>query len=245
MKPITNIILIATLICYVFMPFYTIELTGNITGIEYSTGLITENFSFLKTLFALLPFISCFAAIAFNCMKNRYWGLVAGTFIILGIVFFIGTGTPHNLPLTHDPNVITADPQEGLTTRSVAYGYDVSYILMWASLVSCIISLMPFKFNTVLERKIDNQLDKVDHEIHDNWKKIESKAHITHHKAKAGKVAEAPSEPQPPKFENPADYMPPGSTANPQPAKLPNADTNPSDGTNPDAPYMPKGDWQN
>ena len=74
MKPITNILLIAAIICYVFLPFRTMDLAGSITGLSYSAGLITENFSLLKTIFALLPFIACFAGVAINSNKHRYWG---------------------------------------------------------------------------------------------------------------------------------------------------------------------------
>ena len=37
----------------------------------------------------LLPFISTFFAIAFNSLKNRYWGVAVTLFILLGIYFFV------------------------------------------------------------------------------------------------------------------------------------------------------------
>lgn len=213
MKPVTNMLLITALICYVFLPFYSMELTGCITGLKYTSGLITENFSILRTLFALVPFLACFGAIVFNCMKNRYWGLVAGFFIIGGLLFYILTAHPVNFPLLHDPDVMPGDPQEGIPVKGLASGYYVSYAFLWLSLVSCIVSLMPFKFNTVLERSIDETFEKVGHEIHDELNRFEGKTCFK----KSKSAPEPPSAieqtgEQPRKEENWADYMPPGST---------------------------------
>ena len=233
MKPITNILLIGALICYVFLPFYSMELTGSVTGLSYTGGLIAENFSLGKTLFALLPFIACFGAITFNCMKHRYWGLAAGVFIIAGIIFFLLTNTFHNIPLMHEPEIVPDDPQEGFKIQGLGVGYHMSRALMWLSLLSCIISLMPFKFNMVLEHKIDDQFDRVGHEIHDDWKKFENKTHISGSKNKAKtEKQETPIETprEEPKKENPADYMPPGS----RPNDIPAIDNNDH------SPYMPK-----
>lgn len=240
MKPITNILLIGSLVCYVFLPFYSMELTNAVTGLSYSAGLIAENFSLDKTLFALLPFIACFGAITFNCMKNRYWGLAAGALILAGITFFMLTSTFHDIPLMHEPEVVPGDPQEGFKIQGLGVGYKMSYTLMWLSLLSCIISLMPFKFNTVLERKIDDQFDKVGQEIHDDWKKIECKTHKPCSKPKSkqekpGTSGTKPEEPaEKPKKEDPADYMPPGS----QPDN--NTDSDGTDNSPDYSAYMPK-----
>ena len=217
MKPITNILLILALVCYVFLPFRTMELTGSITGFTYTAGLITENFSFWKTLFALLPFIACFGAIALNCMKHRYWGIAAGLFIIAGLVFYHLPELFENMPINHAADVVADVPgQEGLPVKELNFGYYSSYTLMWLSLISCIVSLMPFKFNTVLERSIDDTiehgLNKVQKEIHDEFSHLESKMHHKDKKQEEKPVeTEAPAEAPKPKVENPADYMPPGS----------------------------------
>lgn len=130
--------------CYVFLPFRTMDLAGSITGLSYSAGLITENFSLLKTLFALLPFIACFAGVAINSNKHRYWGVVTAAIIVTGIVFF---SKPdfffETWDLSHDPELIgdQAARMEGFKVKELNIGYYASNTLMWMSLVSCIISL--------------------------------------------------------------------------------------------------------
>ncbi len=274
MKPITNILLIIALICYIFLPFQAIEPSGAMSGWQFTASLITRNFSIVNTLFALVPFIACFGAIGFNCMKHRYWGLIAGLFILGGICFYMWANTPLQMPLPDDPEVVADVPQEGAPVKGVAAGYYVSYALMWLSLVSCIISLMPFKFNTVLEKQIDDswerglsrsrqELNKVGKEINQEFSHLESRTRKAKAKPQMPQPGTQPSIPaaepsrgyapdpdaqptQPRRQENPADYMPPGSqpiddkpAATPPPFK---ADDNDDD--NPDAAYMPKGDYQ-
>ena len=138
MKPITNILLIAAIICYVFLPFRTMDLAGSITGLSYSAGLITENFSLLKTIFALLPFIACFAGVAINSNKHRYWGVFTAAIIVTGIVFF---SKPdfffETWDLSHDPELIgdQAARMEGFKVKELNIGYYASNTLMWMSLV--------------------------------------------------------------------------------------------------------------
>ena len=45
MKSITNILLVAALVCYVFLPFYNIPLApSSPTGFDFTAGMITGNF---------------------------------------------------------------------------------------------------------------------------------------------------------------------------------------------------------
>ena len=54
MKPITNILLVVALICYTFLAFYNVALMPEpLTGLKYTAGNITANFSLIKTLFGL------------------------------------------------------------------------------------------------------------------------------------------------------------------------------------------------
>ena len=106
MKPITNILFIATLICYVFLPLCELQVKGDVTGLAYSAAMITENFSLKRTVFALLPFIACFGGIVFNCMKNRYWGIVVTVFVLIGLFFFYSDKVFLNVGLQHAPDVI-------------------------------------------------------------------------------------------------------------------------------------------
>ena len=48
MKIITNILLVAALIVYVFLPLFNIEFAGGITGFSYSSYTISEPDDLLK-----------------------------------------------------------------------------------------------------------------------------------------------------------------------------------------------------
>ena len=184
MKPITNILLIATLICYVFLPLCELQVKGDVTGLAYSAAMITENFSLKRTVFALLPFIACFGGIIFNCLKNRYWGIVVAVFVLIGLFFFYSDKVFLNVGLQHAPDVIPNAELEGFGMEHLSVGHKVCRWLLIASLASTLISLLPFKFNTILERSIDETfekgikggkktLSKVGHDIHDEWNKLE------------------------------------------------------------------------
>ena len=72
MKPLTNILLIAYLVVYSFLPFFDVALDGGWSGLKYTAETISNAESLMNELFALLPFAVGFGAIAINCMKNRY-----------------------------------------------------------------------------------------------------------------------------------------------------------------------------
>ena len=218
MKPITNILLIAAIICYVFLPLRTMDLAGSITGLSYSAGLITENFSLLKTIFALLPFIACFAGVAINSNKHRYWGVFTAAIIVTGIVFF---SKPdfffETWDLSHDPELIgdQAARMEGFKVKELNIGYYASNTLMWMSLVSCIISLFPFKFNQTLERTIDDSIERSLHRSKEGITKVhkELQEEITHLESKtkqkpAQSPEPAPSTPPEEASEDHTKYMP-------------------------------------
>ncbi len=204
MKPITNILFIATLICYVFLPLCELQVKGDVTGLAYSAAMITENFSLKRTVFALLPFIACFGGIVFNCMKNRYWGIVVTVFVLIGLFFFYSDKVFLNVGLQHAPDVIPNAELEGFGMEHLSIGHKVCRWLLLATLVSALVSLLPFKFNTILERSIDEtfekgikggkkKLSKVGHDIHDEWNKLENATHKN--KKKATPTKELPSEP--------------------------------------------------
>ena len=139
MKPITSILLIAAIVCYVFLPFLSMDLAGSITGLSYSAGLITENFSLTKTIFALLPFIACFGGIMLNYNKHRLWNIGTAVFIVSGIVFFSFYHFFYqSWSLHHDPELIgdQAAVIEGFTVKELCIGYYASSFLMWLALLS-------------------------------------------------------------------------------------------------------------
>lgn len=173
MKPITNLLLIIALICYTFLEFYTIPLNPTpLTGFRYTAGNITANFSLIKTLFVLVPYVAGFVAITFNCLKNRWWGIVSALFLLIFVAFFYKTGNYHDMTLLHEPDIVTStNLGEGFPIEGLGAGYHISFALVVLALISAIISMMPFKFNQRLEQLIDNQ---VEHGLE------EGKKHISH-----------------------------------------------------------------
>ena len=180
MKPITNILLLLTLVAYVFLPLFEISLIGNLTGLQFTASMVTANLSFSYTLYSLVPFLLIFAAIAFNSLKNRYWGVLV-SILIFGVIYFFATLTSifQGFSLDHDPNVV-ADTQlgEGMPIVGVGLGFYVSLVLIVLSFISALVSLMPFKFNKKLEESIDRrfesgkkQISKVGHGIHNELHK--------------------------------------------------------------------------
>ena len=200
MKPITNILLLITLVAYVFLPLFEISLVGNLTGLQFTESMITANLGPWYTMFSLMPFITIFLAIGFNCLKNRYWGIVVALLIFVVIYFFASlTNVFQGFSLVHDPEV-AADTElsEGLPIVGVGIGFYVSLIFTVLAFISALVSLMPFKFNKKLEETIDSHIgksfesskkhiSKVGHGIHDEFHKIG--------KHKQPKGAEGPVQP--------------------------------------------------
>ncbi len=253
MKPITNILLVAALACYIFLPFHEISFQGTQSGFFYTAGLITQDFSVLKTLYALLPFIACFSAIGVNSLKNRYWGFAVAALTSLGLVFLLNASEVHVQPdLTHDPELMyDATLAQGFEVTGLGIGYQASLVLTVMAMLSALLSMLPFKFNRLLEEQIDHSLEegkkhlseigtKVSADLHHEIDKFE-KEHVHHkgHKAEKGeKKCQAAAKPEPSVVEGvevkPAEdpnaaYMPK------QPASTPADDSD-----NPYRDYMPK-----
>ena len=165
MKPITSILLALALICYVFLPFYEISFQGGLTGFSYTAGTISQRFTLGNTVFALLPFLTCFTAIGFNTLKSRWWGILVALLIILGLWFLDRTGHFHDIALKHAPDITPSeDVGEGFAIIGLGIGYKAYLVLLIAALCSAIISMLPFKFNEQIERAVD---DTIDHGIED------------------------------------------------------------------------------
>lgn len=181
MKPITNILLLLALVCYVFLPLFEISFIGSLSGLNFTASMITENRGFQYTFFALIPFITLFLAIGFNCLKNRYWGIVVAVLIFFALYFFVNLSTMfQGFSLTHDPQVApNAEMGEGMPIAGLGVGYYSSGVFTVLSLISALVSMMPFKFNKRLEESIDKgfesgkkQISKVGHGIHDEFNKM-------------------------------------------------------------------------
>ncbi len=161
MKPITNILLVLALICYVFLPFYHVAILGSVSGFRFTAGTITQHASLDNTLFALTPFIAGFLAMGCNALKNRWWALLAAAFIVMGIIFFAHNGHVHDIALQHQPEVLPSeDIGEGFDVTGMGIGYKLSYLFMVLALISALLSLLPFKFNETIERAVDDTIDR-------------------------------------------------------------------------------------
>ena len=214
MKPITNILLVLALICYLFLPFYDISLQGTVTGLGFTAGTISQSLSLRSVLLALLPFIAIFGAIALNCMKKRWWVLGAIALILIGLWFFNHTSSFHDILLRHDPEITPDnDLGEGFSITGLGIGHKLSFILMGLSLLSAIISLLPFKFNETIERAVDDTFEDGRRHVREEFKRFES-AHRSHKSRSEAK--QLPEPPQPPveasqkqeDREDPARFMP-------------------------------------
>ena len=143
MKPITNILLIIYIIIYTFLPIFELPLVGGQTGFDYTAHTITDSDSLLKQLFSLLPFISAFAAISFNCMKNRFWGIAVAVIICFGLYFYVDA---KDLVMIQQPEFFKID--------DLCVGFYAGYSLLLSVLVSAVVSILPFKFNKFHAREI-------------------------------------------------------------------------------------------
>lgn len=193
MRPITNILLVLALICYVFLPFYDISLVGTVTGLGYTAGTISQSLSLGNVLLALLPFITCFGAIALNCLKKRWWVLGTIALILLGLWFFAQTKDLHDIMLQHAPEVTPDnDLGEGFSITGLGIGYKLSYGLYILSLISAIISLLPFKFNETIEKAVDDTFEDGRRLARNEFNRLESNLH------KPGKSKQHPGKPTTP-----------------------------------------------
>lgn len=143
MKPLTNILLIAYLVVYSFLPFFDVALDGGWSGLKYTAETISNAESLMNELFALLPFAVGFGAIAINCMKNRYWGLAVAACICAGLYFYIDAR-----------DFIHIEMPQFYAIKSLGFGFQIGYYLLIAALVSAVLSVLPFSFNKFLAREI-------------------------------------------------------------------------------------------
>ena len=214
MRPITNILLVLALICYVFLPFYDISLVGTVTGLGFTAGKISQSLSLNNVVLALLPFITCFGAIALNCLKKRWWVLGTIALIIVGLLFFAHTNNLHDIGLEHAPEVTPDnDLGEGFAITGLGIGYKLSYALYVLSLLSALISLLPFKFNETIEKAVDDTFEDGRRLARNEFNRLESNLHKPN-KAKSTTTPPAHDDthtsPKPPveDKEDPARFMP-------------------------------------
>jgi len=218
MRPITNILLVLALICYVFLPFYDITLGGTVTGLAFTAGTISQSLSVGNVLLALLPFIACFAAVATNCFKSRWWVLGTIIFILVWLWFLIDTHSYHDIVLQHEPEVTPDnDLGEGFSIIGLGIGYKLSFALVALSLLSALVSLLPFKFNETIEKTIDDTFEDGRRHVRKEFKRLEN-VHKSHkskptmadrHDAPVPDHDEPSPTPPPEDKEDPTRFMPP------------------------------------
>ncbi len=181
MRPITNILLVLALICYLFLPFHDISLIGKVTGLGFTAGTISQFTSIGRVALALVPFAACFGAVGLNCLKRRWWVLGAIGCILLWIWFYTLTGNTHDISLQHAPEVTPDnDLGEGFSIIGMGIGYKVSRVLTWLSLISALISLLPFKFNATIEKAVDDTFEDGRRHVRNEFNKLESNLHKPH-----------------------------------------------------------------
>ena len=209
MRPITNILLVLALICYLFLPFHDISLIGKVTGLGFTAGTISQFTSIGRVALALVPFAACFGAVALNCLKRRWWVLGAIGCILLWIWFYTLTGNTHDISLQHAPEVTPDnDLGEGFSIIGMGIGYKVSRVLTWLSLLSALISLLPFKFNATIEKAVDDTFEDGRRHVRNEFNKLESNLHKPH----KGKKEVLPTPPA-------AEYQPDKPAIEDQPDK--------------------------
>ena len=216
MKPITNILLVLAIVCYVFLPFYSVNFQGSITGYSFTAGTITQQPTARHIVFALLPFISCFLAIGFNTLRNRWRSIASAVMIVLGLCFFNDTHDYENIALTlnHAPEVMPSeDIGEGFHVLGLGIGYTASCTLLVLALISAILSVLPFDFNFTLERAVDQTIDRGLEDVRTLGSKVSGEMknwhhhHHTKHEGTPGGDTPVPP-PLPPDPEDPARFMP-------------------------------------
>ena len=131
MKAITNTLLIISIICYVFLPFYVLSFEGSWSGLKYTAETISNIESFLSKLFVLIPFIACFGGILFNYLKGRYWRIATGLCIIAGLYFYV---TARDLSIAANPQLFSIS--------GLGYGFNIGFSALIAALSTTIISIV-------------------------------------------------------------------------------------------------------
>ena len=216
MRPITNILLVLALICYLFLPFYNISLIGKVTGLGFTAGTISQFQSIVKIAIALVPFAACFGAVGLNCLKRRWWVLGAIACILLWLWFYTIAGNTHDISLQHAPEVVPDnDLGEGFSIIGMGIGFKVSRILTALSLLSAIISLLPFKFNETIERAVDDTFEDGRRHVRQEFNRLENNLHKPHKNRQsptppAAEDKSAPTAVDPPveDKEDPSRFMP-------------------------------------
>ena len=113
------------------------------------------------------------------------------------------TATLHDIMLRHAPEVTPDnDLGEGFSIIGLGIGYKLSFALTALSLISALVSLLPFKFNETIERAVDDTFEDGRRHVREEFKRLENAAH----KPYKGKQHQTPT--PPPVEDKPAETPP-------------------------------------
>ena len=103
------------------------------------------------------------------------------------------TATLHDIMLRHAPEVTPDnDLGEGFSVIGLGVGYKLSFALTALSLVSALVSLLPFKFNETIERAVDDTFEDGRRHVREEFKRLENAAHKPH-KGKQNQIPTPPT----------------------------------------------------
>ncbi|MDD2961337.1 MAG: hypothetical protein PHR45_04555 [Muribaculaceae bacterium] len=133
MKFISNIIIATSLVIYVFFPLFDLGIFGNKTGYDFTETMINSECRLSYALFSLIPFVSGFAAIIFNCFKSRYWSIISFISVLASLFFYYSI---------YSNGIIDC---LSFKINSLAWGFEVSVILNIVASLLILLSLISFK----------------------------------------------------------------------------------------------------
>lgn len=132
MKFVSNILLATVLVVYLFLPFFDLGLFGSRTGYAFTENVLNTSTSPMDIIFSLLPFIGCFVAIIFNCMKHWAWSIISLVFTLVVLLFYY---------FAIDYKDIGASLVKII---GVGTGYNIGIYLLWGAIISTLLSFIPF-----------------------------------------------------------------------------------------------------
>ena len=102
---------------------------------------------------------------------------------------------------------------EGFTITGMGIGFQLSRVLTFLSLISAIISLLPFKFNATIEKAVDDTFEGGRRHVREEFNRLESNLHKPHKGKKVDiptppAVEDKPVEPTAEDKEDPSRFMP-------------------------------------
>ena len=150
MKFLSNILIIASLIVYVFCPILDCGIIGRFTGYTI-TEIMINQMSISYALLSLIPFIAGFCAIYFNCLKNKYWSILSICAILIEISFF---------SWAYD-NILNLLETVKVNVNVFAWGFSTTFWLIVSAAIFALLALTPMEKLFVKERdKVKNSLNK-------------------------------------------------------------------------------------